>query len=142
MSGKQAKTLVMAIRVTQAEMDAFDANHVHGGRLRSEVIRSKLGISEARRKRGELSESDAYDYQRALLIKNSTNKIALIVESLDVLKDDSERIAALPVVKDLVFREIKKVEAELDALQLKSGVTNKNPAHAHIQNELTSEVTP
>ena len=34
------------------------------------------------------------------------------------------------------------LEAELDALQLKSGVTNKNPAHAHIKNELTSEVTP
>lgn len=137
---KTPKKLVMAIRVTQEEMDAFDANHVKGGLMRSEVIRSKLGISGARKKRGEMTESDAYDYQRALLIKNSTNKIAVIVESLDVLHEESERIAAVPVIKDLVLCEIKNIENELGLLQLKSGVTNRTSADTNTKNDMDEEV--
>ena len=134
--GKQAKKLVLAIRVTQAELDAFDEAYVHGGLTRSEVIRSKLRIAEARRRRGELSKSDAYDYQRAVLIKSSTNKIGLLLESVTTMDADSDRLQALPVISDLVAREIKKIEGELNALQLKSGVTDQNPARSHVQGEL------
>lgn len=115
----------MAIRVTQAELDAFDANYVRGGLMRSEVIRSKLGISVARKRRGEMSPSDTYDYQRALLMKNSTNKIILLIDWVNTISSDRDRLTAISALRDLVFREVKKIEKELDSLQLKSGVTYK-----------------
>lgn len=126
---KPVKKLVMAIRVTKEELENFDSRFVVNGTLRSEVIRQKLEITKARRaKRGKVSEEAAYDYMRAVLLRSSLIKISALVESLSAFEDAVEMLQAAPKVRKIVDLEITKMNRELSALQLRSGITNLNPA--------------
>lgn len=126
---KPAKRIVMAIRVTEEELKNFDDRFVVNGTLRSEVMRKKLEITKERRaKRGKLSEETAYDYMRAVLLRSSLIKISALVESLSAFEDASQMLQAAPQIRKIVDFEIKKMNRELSALQLRSGMTNLNPA--------------
>lgn len=126
---KPVKKLVMAIRVSKEELENFDSRFVVNGTLRSEVIRQKLEITKARRaKRGKVSEEAAYDYMRAVLLRSSLIKISALVESLSAFEDAVEMLQAAPKVRKIVDLEITKMNRELSALQLRSGITNLNPA--------------
>lgn len=126
---KPVKKLVMAIRVTKEELENFDSRFVVNGTLRSEVIRQKLEITKTRRaKRGKVSEEAAYDYMRAVLLRSSLIKISALVESLSAFEDAVEMLQAAPKVRKIVDLEITKMNRELSALQLRSGITNLNPA--------------
>jgi hypothetical protein len=126
---KQAKKLVMAIRVTEEELKNFDDRFVVNGTLRSEVMRKKLEITKERRaKRGKVSEEAAYDYMRAVLLRSSLIKISSLVESLSAFEDAVQMLQAAPQIRKIVDFEIKKMNRELSALQLRSGMTNLNPA--------------
>lgn len=126
---KPVKKLVMAIRVTKEELENFDSRFVVNGTLRSEVIRQKLEITKTRRaKRGKVIEEAAYDYMRAVLLRSSLIKISALVESLSAFEDAVEMLQAAPKVRKIVDLEITKMNRELSALQLRSGITNLNPA--------------
>lgn len=126
---KPAKKLVMAIRVTEEELKDFDARFVVNGTLRSEVMRKKLEITKLRRaKRGKVSEEAAYDYMRAVLLRSSLIKISALVESLSAFEDAGQMLQAAPKIRKIVDLEITKMNRELSALQLRSGMTNLNPA--------------
>lgn len=126
---KPAKKLVMAIRVTEEELKDFDARFVVNGTLRSEVMRKKLEITKVRRaKRGKVSEEAAYDYMRAVLLRSSLIKISALVESLSAFEDAGQMLQAAPKIRKIVDLEITKMNRELSALQLRSGMTNLNPA--------------
>lgn len=126
---KSAKRIVMAIRVTEEELKNFDDRFVVNGTLRSEVMRKKLEITKERRaKRGKVSEEAAYDYMRAVLLRSSLIKISSLVESLSAFEDAVQMLQAAPQIRKIVDFEIKKMNRELSALQLRSGMTNLNPA--------------
>lgn len=119
----------MAIRVTEEELKNFDDRFVVNGTLRSEVMRKKLEITKERRaKRGKVSEEAAYDYMRAVLLRSSLIKISSLVESLSAFEDAVQMLQAAPQIRKIVDFEIKKMNRELSALQLRSGMTNLNPA--------------
>jgi hypothetical protein len=126
---RPAKTVVMAIRVTEEELKTFDERFVVSGTLRSEVMRKKLEITKSRRaKRGRVSEEAAYDYMRGVLLRSSLIKISALIESLTAFEDASQMFVAMPKIRKIVDFEIEKMKHELSALQLRSGVTNLNPA--------------
>ena len=128
-SRKPVKTVVMAIRVTEEELKTFDERFVVSGTLRSEVMRKKLEITKSRRaKRGRVSEEAAYDYMRGVLLRSSLIKISALIESLTAFEDASQMFVAMPKIRKIVDFEIEKMKHELSALQLRSGVTNLNPA--------------
>jgi hypothetical protein len=126
---RPAKKLVMAIRVTKEELENFDSRFVVNGTVRSEVMRQKLEITKGRRaKRGEVSAEAAYDYLRAVLLRGSLMKISALIESLSAFTDPSQIAEAAPNIQRIVVREIEKMKLELLALQLRSGMTDINPA--------------
>lgn len=137
---KQKRTALLGVRVTDAELELWDAQNVKTGQLRSAVLRKKLGISvDLPNKRPELSKEAAYDYHRAMLIRMSIDKILLVLQSMLTLKDRSQKEEALERITHLVSQEAKKIKHELDALQLRSGVCRSNPAKELLN--LKDEVT-
>ena len=126
---KPAKRIVMAIRVTEEELKNFDDRFVVNGTLRSEVMRRKLEITKTRRaKRGTVSEEAAYDYMRAVLLRSSLIKISALVDSLNRFDDISQLVEAARNIRKIVAAEVAKMNSEISALQLRSGVTDLNPA--------------
>jgi hypothetical protein len=125
---KPAKKIVMAIRVTEEELKNFDERFVVNGTLRSEVMRRKLEITKTRRaKRGTVSEEAAYDYMRGILLKSSLIKISALVDSLNRFDDTSQLVEAARNIRKIVVAEVAKMNREISALQLRSGVTDLNP---------------
>ena len=125
---KPAKRIVMAIRVTEEELKNFDDRFVVNGTLRSEVMRRKLEITKTRRaKRGTVSEEAAYDYMRGILLKSSLIKISALVDSLNRFDDRSQLVEAARNIRKIVVAEVAKMNREISALQLRSGVTDLNP---------------
>lgn len=119
----------MAIRVTEEELKNFDDRFVVNGTLRSEVMRRKLEITKTRRaKRGTVSEEAAYDYMRAVLLRSSLIKISALVDSLNRFDDISQLVEAARNIRKIVAAEVAKMNSEISALQLRSGVTDLNPA--------------
>ena len=126
---KPAKKIVMAIRVTEEELKNFDERFVVHGTLRSEVMRRKLEITKSRRaKRGKVSDEAAYDYMRGILLKSSLIKISALVDSLNRFDDISQLVEAARNIRKIVAAEVAKMNSEISALQLRSGVTDLNPA--------------
>lgn len=126
---KPAKKIVMAIRVTEEELKNFDERFVVHGTLRSEVMRRKLEITKNRRaKRGKVSDEAAYDYMRGILLKSSLIKISALVDSLNRFDDTSQLVEAARNIRKIVVAEVAKMNSEINALQLRSGVTDLNPA--------------
>lgn len=118
----------MAIRVTEEELKNFDDRFVVKGTLRSEVMRRKLEITKTRRaKRGTVSEEAAYDYMRGILLKSSLIKISALVDSLNRFDDTSQLVEAARNIRKIVVAEVAKMNREISALQLRSGVTDLNP---------------
>jgi hypothetical protein len=118
----------MAIRVTEEELKNFDERFVVNGTLRSEVMRRKLEITKTRRaKRGTVSEEAAYDYMRGILLKSSLIKISALVDSLNRFDDTSQLVEAARNIRKIVVAEVAKMNREISALQLRSGVTDLNP---------------
>ena len=119
----------MAIRVTEEELKNFDDRFVVNGTLRSEVMRRKLEITKTRRaKRGKVSDEAAYDYMRGILLKSSLIKISALVDSLNRFDDISQLVEAARNIRKIVVAEVAKMNSEISALQLRSGVTDLNPA--------------
>ncbi len=119
----------MAIRVTEEELKNFDDRFVVNGTLRSEVMRRKLEITKTRRaKRGKVSDEAAYDYMRGILLKSSLIKISALVDSLNRFDDISQLVEAARNIRKIVAAEVAKMNSEISALQLRSGVTDLNPA--------------
>ena len=119
----------MAIRVTEEELKNFDDRFVVNGTLRSEVMRRKLEITKTRRaKRGKVSDEAAYDYMRGVLLKSSLIKISALVDSLNRFDDTSQLVEAARNIRKIVVAEVAKMNSEISALQLRSGVTDLNPA--------------
>lgn len=126
---KPAKKIVMAIRVTEEELKNFDERFVVHGTLRSEVMRRKLEITKNRRaERGKVSDEAAYDYMRGVLLKSSLIKISALVDSLNRFDDTSQLVEAARNIRKIVVAEVAKMNSEISALQLRSGVTDLNPA--------------
>jgi hypothetical protein len=126
---KPVRKIVMAIRVTEEELKNFDDRFVVNGTLRSEVMRRKLEITKTRRaKRGKVSDEAAYDYMRGILLKSSLIKISALVDSLNRFDDISQLVEAARNIRKIVAAEVAKMNSEISALQLRSGVTDLNPA--------------
>lgn len=125
---KHKRTALLGVRVTETELELWDANNVKTGQLRSAVLRKKLGIGiHLPNKRPDLSKEAAYDYHRAMIIRMSVDKILLALESILTLEDQAQKEEALSNIVLRVKQETKKIKQELDALQLRAGICRLNP---------------
>lgn len=86
-----------------------------------------LKIGRIRKRRAVISEEVQWDYARALLMRGSVSNIKTILKSISQLPSDTKVEAYLNASK-VVQGELQRIEQELDALQLRGGMTKHNPA--------------
>jgi hypothetical protein len=55
-------------------------------------------------------------------------KISALVDSLNRFEDTSQLVEAARNIRKIVVAEVAKMNSEINALQLRSGVTDLNPA--------------
>lgn len=132
-----ARKALLGIRISEADLAAWDHDHVMPGQTRSEVVRQLLGLKGRRRpRRPHLSTEAAYDYHRAMLISMSVDKICLVLRAVLTIEGAAEREIALGHVIELSLLEAKKIKSEVAALQLRGGICWKNPALSLIDHPL------
>jgi hypothetical protein len=64
---------------------------------------------------------------RGILLKSSLIKISALVDSLNRFDDTSQLVEAARNIRKIVVAEVAKMNREISALQLRSGVTDLNP---------------
>lgn len=124
---RECKTVLLGARVTQAELEAWEARHLKNGTHRSEVVRGMLKVGKTRKRKGVISKEAQWDYARAMLMRDSVWAIKQILKSISELRQE-ERLDAYANAVRVVMNELKRIEKELDALQLRGGFTSNNPA--------------
>lgn len=122
-----AKNILLGARVSRKELDEWEQRFLKPGTHRSEVIRGMLKIGRIRKRRAVISEEVQWDYARALLMRGSVSNIKTILKSIRQLPNDTKLEAYLNASK-VVQGELQRIEQELDALQLRGGMTKHNPA--------------
>jgi hypothetical protein len=128
----------LGVRLSEAELAAWDRENLMTGQTRSEVVRSRLGFTGRKRpRRPLLSDEAAYDYHRAMLISMSVDKICLVLKFVLALEDARNREIALERLIELCLIEAKKIKSEVAALQLRGGICRENPAMSLIDRPLT-----
>lgn len=124
---KEAKTILLGARVTPTELKAWESRFVKTGTHRSEVVRGMLKVGRIRQRCGAISEEVLWDYARAMLMRGSLWNIKRLLASIAELPKDTQVEGYRNAVKR-VRREVKLIERELNALQLRGGFTSNNPA--------------
>jgi hypothetical protein len=124
---KEAKTILLGARVTPSELKAWESRFVKTGTHRSEIVRGMLKVGKVRKRRGAISNEALWDYARAMLIRGSLSNIKLLLEAIGELPIDA-RVEGYRNAAKCVTAEVKLIERELDALQLRGGFTSNNPA--------------
>jgi hypothetical protein len=124
---KPARKVVLGVRISKAELDAWDAEHLRSGQTRSEVVRAKLGMGgKPRAARPQLDAEQTYDYLRAMRIRIAVDTVMLMLHSVLELEAE-EQIEALGNVMAVVQEQINAVRYEVTALQIRSGRFTKYP---------------
>jgi hypothetical protein len=124
---KQRRDAFLGVRVTSDELRDWEKTHVKHGQVRSAVVRNALGLGKKvvlPAKRPELGKADAYDYYRAMRIRESATKISLALK--DVLKHESTKVP--PTFADaveLVHELINEIAIEVDGFQRQCGSFNE-----------------
>lgn len=123
----EAKTILLGARVTEKELRDWEERYLKPGTHRSEMVRGMLRIGKARKRRGVISNEARWDYVRALLMRDSLWSLKQVLGSIGQLPKQQQLEGYQNAVK-VVNREVKRIERELDALQLRGGFTTNNPA--------------
>lgn len=124
---KEAKTILLGARVTHSELEAWEERFLKPGTHRSEVVRGMLKVGRIRKRRGAISNEALWDYARAMLMRGSLWNIKRLLESIAQLPSNTQ-IEGYRNAAKCVMWEVKLIERELDALQLRGGFTSNNPA--------------
>ena len=124
---KEAKTILLGARVTPSELKAWEARFVKTGTHRSEVVRGMLKVGRIRQRRGAISDEALWDYARAMLMRGSLWNIKRLLATIAELPKDAQVEGYRNAAKS-VMGEVRLIERELDALQLRGGFTSNNPA--------------
>jgi hypothetical protein len=125
---KPAKTFLLGARVSEKDFLAWEQRYLKHGTHRSEIIREMLQIGKARNRRVAVSKEALYDYARAMLMRGSVEHIQKALDFVQTIDDKDVQNEAQLKVNNVVFIELKRIKRELDALQLRSGLTSRNPA--------------
>jgi hypothetical protein len=126
-ASKEAKTILLGARVTHSELEAWEGRFLKPGTHRSEVVRGMLKVGRIRKRRGEISNEALWDYARAMLIRGSLWNIKRLLESIEELPGNTQ-VEGYRNAAKCVVRELRLIEKELDALQLRGGFMSNNPA--------------
>lgn len=125
---KEAKTFLLGARVSEKDFRAWEQRYLKHGTHRSEIIREMLQIGKARNRRVAVSKEALYDYARAMHMRGSVAHIQKALDFVQTISDKDARNEAQLKVNNVVFIELKRIKRELDALQLRGGLTSRNPA--------------
>jgi hypothetical protein len=125
---KPAKTFLLGARVSKQDLLAWDSRYHKHGTHRSEIIREMLQIGKSRKRRVAVSKEALYDYARAMLMRCSVEHIRTALQSVQTNGAEGWRYEAQLKVNNFVFTEMDRITRELDALQLRGGMTSRNPA--------------
>ena len=125
---KEAKTFLLGARVSEKDFRAWEQRYLKHGTHRSEIIREMLQIGKARNRRVAVSKEALYDYARAMHMRGSVAHIQKALDFVQTISDRDARNEAQLKVNNVVFIELKRIKRELDALQLRGGLTSRNPA--------------
>ncbi len=126
-SPADAKTLLLGARVSPSEMASWEERFLKPGTHRSEVIRGMLKIGRIRKRREVVSPEVRWDYARAMLMRGSIWSIRRLLAAIKELPANTRAEAYRNAVR-VVRGELDRIERELNALQLRGGFTNNNPA--------------
>ena len=125
---KPAKTFLLGARVSQKDFLAWEQRYLKHGTHRSEIIREMLQIGKARNRRVAVSKEALYDYARAMHMRGSVEHIQKALDFVQTIGDKDVQNEAQLKVNNVVFIELMRIKRELDALQLRGGMTSRNPA--------------
>ena len=124
---KPAQTTALGVRISKADIAAWDAEHVRSGQTRSEVVRWKLGIGDKpRAPRPKLDAGQAYDYSRAMRIRRAADHVLLMLGSVLEL-GEVEQIEALGNLMAPIQKNVEAIRYEVTALQIRSERFTKYP---------------
>lgn len=122
-SVKPAKDVMVGFRVSSAQLRVWEAVNVKNGQERSAVMRKMLGLGkpgEVPAARPKLTEKEARVYYRAMRIRESALKIALVLK--DAMKFESVQVSpAFSEAIDLVQMLVNEIGDETNELQRLSG---------------------
>lgn len=123
----EPKTILLGARVSEKELRDWEERYLKPGTHRSEMVRGMLRIGKARKRRGVISNEARWDYARALLMRDSLWSLKQVLDSIAQLPRQQQLEGYQNAVR-VVKSEVKRIERELDALQLRGGFTTNNPA--------------
>ena len=126
-SKSEPKNILLGARVTDKELRDWEERYLKPGTHRSEMVRGMLRIGKARKRRGVISNEARWDYARALLMRDSLWSVKQVLDSIAQLPRQQQLEGYQNAVR-VVKSEVKRIERELDALQLRGGFTTNNPA--------------
>jgi hypothetical protein len=120
---KPAKNVLVGFRVSSAQLRVWEAVNVKNGQERSAVMRKMLGLGkpgEVPAARPKLTVEEACVYYRAMRIRESALKIALVLK--DAMKFESVQVSpAFSEAIDLVQMLVNEIGDETTELQRLSG---------------------
>lgn len=116
---KKALTAVVTIRMTEVERARFREANRLVGKTDSEVARKLLVGSPSRVDRKCLTDENAWDYNRAMLVRGNMERIWMCVLAFAEVTDPGDREHAMTGLLDALSSEFEKVDEELQALQLR-----------------------
>lgn len=104
-AGEQKKSVTIAVRMTEAQLQEWEAEYIDCGQTRSEVVRRMLRLGKKRPRRPYISPEHAYDYERAMLIRLAAIEIGFTLRDVAELERScvaSALDSALVRIRELV----------------------------------------
>lgn len=119
-AGDPQRSVTIAVRITESELEEWEAEYLDCGQTRSEVVRKMLRLGKKRPSRPHISTAHAYDYERAMLIRLAAIEIDYTLRNVSQL--DSSRVApALDSAMVRIGELIGKICTEATDLQTQAG---------------------
>jgi len=116
---KTALTAVVTIRMTEGERVRFRETNRLVGKTDSEVARKMLVGSRSREDRKCFTNENAWDYNRAMLMRGSLEKVWRNIYAVAETSDTGERALAVNRLLETFTSEFERIDDELKTLQLR-----------------------